>query len=298
MFLAMCLLLVQTVTAQGSNDEAYDVTIAKQALAAKHVDKRVYGLSKEEMDKRTKEVERTLNVMIAEVAAGKKTERELKTTLEKMGVYMLETQEEDSTNATISSVSTNIHLNKVVITYDSVTARWSVAGGGYWTNDDWFADTPFSWLYVGQVQDIGGYDSVGITFYNTSGIYNTRVVSSLGYVTDHDGWSDWLYNVSHGDGSLGVAFDYQDKAKSISHCLICTSQHFTYYGKGFSATVTYDSNFANYNGYARTMYAHTWKSTSINSIGFSGGGGQFGVTVGWVNEAHNFLIFNGADTSF
>ena len=190
-------------------------------------------------------------------------------------------------------------MNSVWITYDATTSRWNVTGGGYWKNTNWWGDRPGGWWgYSGETKNVGGVDSVGITYYNTSGTYNTAVISSMGYATDQNGWSEYMYNPSHGNGRYGVAFDFQDKIKLKNVCGVCYASDSTYFGSGFSASVTYDSNFSNYNGYARTMYAHTWSDTTINSIGFSGGGSNFGVTVSWSSSSNRFAIFNGSDTTF
>ncbi|WP_042200864.1 hypothetical protein [Paenibacillus camerounensis] len=133
-------------------------------------------------------------------------------------------------------------MNNAWVTFDSHTNRWNVTGGGYWNDTAWFNDNPGSWWGTkGETKNVGGLDSVGITYYNTNGGYgSTSVISSLGYVTDHDGWTQDLINPSHGDGKLGVAFDFQD----------------------------------------------------------TGGAGNYGVTVNWTNAGHQWLVFNGSDTSF
>ncbi|GAB2695351.1 coiled-coil domain-containing protein [Paenibacillus thermoaerophilus] len=298
---AVFLLLGQTVFAQQENQKAeFDSIKAKKELVAKHADKKK-NLSEEEMNQRTREVERKLNELAAGVAAGKLGEEEAKVQLEAMDVYMLEVpNQKKESGVTILSSGSDIYLNSVWITYDSITSRWTVTGGGYWNNTNWFNDGPsFWWGYVGETKNVGGVDAVGITYYNTSGTYNTAVISSLGYVTDHNGWSDYLYNPSHGNGRYGVAFDFQDKMRVQKVGGLGPSpDDFTYYGSGFSATITYDSNFTNYNGYARTMYAHTWDTTTINSIGFSGGGGQYGVDISWSSSSNRFVVFNGSDTVF
>ncbi|WP_223068319.1 hypothetical protein [Paenibacillus caui] len=301
--LAFFLLLGQTVFAQQENPQnqkpEYDIVKAKKELAEKYADKKKSYLSEEEMNKRTREVEKVLNELAADIAAGKKTKEDAKNILEKMEVYILEEPEQN--DISILSTGTDLTLNPVMMTFDSNTSRWTLTGGGYWKNDNWFYDkTGVWWGYVGETKNMGGVDSIGITLFNTGGSYKTSVVSSLGSVTDHNGWTVYMYNPSHGDGKYGVAFDYQDKIKltKVDSFGPYDSSDFTYFGSGFAASVSYDSNFVYYNGYARTMYAHTWDTTTINNIGFSGSGGQYGVTVNFSTSSNKFLIFNNYDTTF
>jgi hypothetical protein len=303
---AMFLLLSQTVFAQQNYSQdpqlGYDSVKEKKALAEKHADKKKVGLSEEELNNRTRDVQKILNELAAGVAAEKLTKEEAKLRLEKMEVYMLEEpKKKEKNDVSILSTGTDITMNSVWITYDATTSRWNVSGGGYWKNTNWFSDKPGGWWgYNGETKNMGGVDSVGITYYNTSGTYNTSVISSLGYVTDHNGWSEYMYNPSHGDGRYGIAFDYQDKMKLVSSNYVCAcdAKDFVYFGSGFSASITYNSNFSNYNGYARTMYAHTWNTTTINSIGFSGGSSNFGANISWSSNTNRFPIFNGSDTTF
>ncbi|CAM3126807.1 hypothetical protein PASE110613_17660 [Paenibacillus sediminis] len=297
--LLLCLSVSATAFATPKNVGFDDVT-AKKELAAKYANK-FRPLSRSELDKRTDNVQHLLNELAVDVATGDKTIDEANHTLEAVDVYALKVPSDDGGLLSPFSVgSTDVTMNSVWITYDAQTRRWNASGGGYWNGTAWFTDNPGGWWGTkGETKNVGGLDSVGITYYNSSGYGTTSVVSSLGYVTDHNGWSVDLNNPSHGDGKNGVAFDFQDqmKLKSISG-ITPKASDFTYLGEGFAATITYDSGFSNYHGKARSMYAHTWSNTSINSIGFSGGAGNFGVTVSWANEGHSWLVFNNSDTSF
>jgi hypothetical protein len=289
---------------QELKEEPFDSVKAKHELMNKHSNK-FKELSKEESNKRTTEIQQALNELAAEVAAGKKTKKEAKLKLEKMDVYLLEDPTENSEETgeiSISSVgSTDVTMNKVWISYDSYTKRWNVTGGGYWANNNWVDDQNcFWWGYAGEICNVGGVDSVGITYYNTnSGYGSTSVVSSLGFITDHNGWEKELKNPSHGDGKNGIAFDYQDQIKlTKGGDLTISSKNTTYLGKGFSASITYNSNFANYNGKARTMYAHTWKETTITSIGFSGGKESYGASISWSHNVNRWAVYSPSDASF
>jgi len=72
----------------------------------------------------------------------------------------------------------------------------------------------------------------------------------------------------------------------------------TYLGDGFAASITYDYNFVNYNGYARTFYVHTWQTAQISSITFGGSGTTFGVNISITNSQYSFKAFNGSDATF
>lgn len=298
LFLFSLLLTLNVGSLASANEDLMETTHveAKQELADKYIHLRK-NLSEKELEQRTLDVQRELNVIASDMAAGKKTEKEAKLELEKMDVYILETPE--YTDITPFSSGSDITMNAVMITYDANTSRWTVTGGGFWKNKNWYNDRPGGVWVGGQTKNVGGLDSVGVTLYNTSGSYSgVSVVSSLGYVTDHNGWNDWLYNPSHGDGRNGIAFDFQDKMRLSSSCTSCSKEDFTYFGTGFSASVTYNSKFSNYHGNARTFYAHTWNTTTINGIGFSGGSGSYGVTINWSSTSNKFSIFNGSDKSF
>ncbi|SFD59624.1 hypothetical protein [Bacillus sp. UNCCL81] len=274
----------------------FDIVKAKHDLANKYANHFKVNLSKDELDTRTKMVQYKLS----KLASSEITQEELKAELRKDEIYLLEVP--DSTPKTItilSSQGSDITMNAPWITYDSVTKRWDVTGGGYWKNTHWFNDITNAWVgYVGETKNVGGYDSVGVTYYNTSGTYNTSVLSSYGTWNDGNGWSSSTSNPSHGNGKYGVAFDYQDKIKLVDILGLIGPEDATYLGHGFSAGVQYDSNFANYNGKARTFYVHTWSNASISSITLGVSGKTFGADIQITNSANSFTIYNGSDASF
>ncbi|MEA3572469.1 hypothetical protein U9M73_21305 [Paenibacillus phoenicis] len=198
-----------------------------------------------------------------------------------------------------SSQGSDVTLNKVLITYDAQTGYWFVAGGGSWKNNNWSADVPtFLIPSVGDSKNVGGMDAIGVTYYNTSGDYNASVISSLGYWHDGEGNSVESNSPSEGNGKYGVAFEFQDKAIVTSVNYVTGYYTYKYLGQGFSAVVTYNSNFTNWNGKARTFYAHTWSSTNISSISLNGSNSGFGASVTFSSSSNNFKIYNDADTSF
>ncbi|AEE97785.1 hypothetical protein [Mahella australiensis] len=200
----------------------------------------------------------------------------------------------------LSEPADAIH-NAVSIYYDSGASQWVVSGGGWWTDDNWYYDKNWAWIpYYGKTHNVGGLDSVGIAYNNTYGTYNANVVSSMGYMTDQNGWSTTSYSPSHGNGSYGVAFNIQDvqKYKRNPPIPYVYSTDIAYKGKGYSALIRYNSNFSNYHGNARVFYAHTWNTCNINSLTFGYGSGfEFGVNISFSNS-NGWRIFTNSDTRF
>lgn len=204
----------------------------------------------------------------------------------------------ENNDIVLMSQPSDVTLNQPIISYDSQTNHWIVTGGGYWRNTSWFNDVNNIWWgYIGETKNVGNYDSVGITYYNTSGTHNCTVLSSYGYWTDHNGWTEESHNPSYGDG-LGVAFDYQDIIRRKKWGGWVDPADTTYLGDGFAASITYDYNFVNYNEYARTFYVHTWETAQINSITFGGHGTTFGVNISITNSRYSFKAFNDSDAHF
>lgn len=71
-----------------------------------------------------------------------------------------------------------------------------------------------------------------------------------------------------------------------------------YLGKYFSVTIRYSSEFADYDGYARSFYIHTWKDSYIEDITFTGSRNDLGVSISIRYEDQAFKIFNNSDTPF
>ena len=295
-FIALtCLLLV--LCGFTSAKQFPNIEDAKHALAEKYATNFI-SMTPEEASERAKIIDKTLLKMAAE----NKAISEIDQAMSIYKVYRLVVPAVSTSGVTPMDTSPNDAIcNSVNIYYDSTTANWIVCGGGWWTNNNWFNDRYWLWIpYRGEIHNCGGYDSIGITYYNTSGTYNTSVISSMGYATDQNGWSEYSYSPSHGNGALGVAFDFQDRHKYISGFkLVIYVSDMTYSMKGYSALVRYNSNFVNYNGYARTFYAHTWNSCNITGITFGTSGSSFGVNVTFTpNDPHGWRIFNNSDTLF
>ena len=266
-------------------DESFNMVNAKQSLAAEHVDEYI-PMSEAEAKAATE----TKQVLLCQLIASGVAQDVIDKEMESLGVYRLDTPDN---SITPKSTTTDVLMNQVNIYYDAYTTQWIVSGGGYWVNDSWISDLSSILWIPGNVRNVGNRDSVGIAFYNTSGTYNTQVMSSVGVANNMEGdWDIRMNNPSHGDGMNGVAFEFQDQ---IRYDL---NNHFSYLGKGFAASIAYSAGFSNYNGYARTFYVHTWNSAYISDIGFGVSGKQFGVDVNITNSQNSFKIFNNSDTVF
>jgi hypothetical protein len=289
--ISMLTLLAQGVLAAPDSNES-TIVQAKKALVNEFKHEFIANLTEAEINKKDYAIQLLLN----KAASNEIPKSEIDKQLESMKVHKLVLPQEESIG--ILSQPSDVSLNAVSIYYDSSTSRWHVTGGGSWSNNNWNNDHN-GWFigYVGESKNIGGYDTVGITYYGTGGTYNTSVKSSMGYWHDGAGnnWSS--YTPSHGDGSLGVAFDFQDQVY-IQSIDIWGNPTVRYRGFGYAATVTYDSNFVNYNGKARTFYGHTWNSTSIDSVSFSGSGSTFGVNINFSSTSNRFPAYNNSDTNF
>ncbi|XID91667.1 hypothetical protein ACF3MZ_24685 [Paenibacillaceae bacterium WGS1546] len=294
MFLALMLVLSQTAFA-GLKPEEFDIVKAKQALVEKHKHEFNPSLTEKEKKERNDEVLLLLNRVVSGVEDAERVDNYLK----EMNIYKLEIPEDGTRDIVPLSQPNDVVLNKPIIYQDAQSGYWFAAGGGYWANTNWNNDYTHIWLgYVGETKDIGKYDSVGLTYYNTSGTYNATVLSSMGLWHDGFGNEQTTTNPSHGDGKFGVAFDYQDQVYISSINWLTGAITVRYRGHGFGASVVYNSNFTNWNGKARTLYAHTWNSTNVSSISFNGSATNFGATINFSNDLNRFSAFNGADTSF
>jgi hypothetical protein len=283
---------IQEIMVSAQTD--FNIVDAKQELINKHSNN-YKKMSTEVSQARAKEIDEKLLKLIAE----NKTKKEIDSAMSVYKVYRLDVPSSEVMSPL--SVPSDAKCNAVSIYYDSAQNQWVVSGGGWWQNSNWFNDRNWMWFpYTGETHNVGGLDSVGIAYNNTSGTYNASVISSMGYMTDQSGWGEYSYSPSHGDGSLGVAFDFQDKQKYIKSPInpIIYASDVTYFGKGYSALIRYNSNFSSYNGNARAFYAHTWNSCNISGLTFGYGSGfTFGVNITF-SDANGWKIFNNSDTPF
>ncbi|QCT01795.1 hypothetical protein E6C60_1077 [Paenibacillus algicola] len=236
-------------------------------------------------------------LLLNQLAAGDGNPGEINEKLKEKKIHKLDLPQDYT--VTPMSQPSDVNMNAVNIYADGQTGNWYVTGGGSWNDLTWTADAPSFRLYpnVGSKKNVGGYDTVGITYYNTSGTYGTTVLSSQGYWHDGVGNSWSSYSPSHGDGKLGAAFDFQDKVR-ITKVNWDGSYSYVYEGKGFAATLTYTPNFVYYNGKARTFYGHTYNQATVDNVTFGASTGDFGVDIQLSNTSQGFKAFNNSDTNF
>lgn len=225
--------------------------------------------------------------------------------LEEIGIYALQSSidEYKSIKAARSS-PTVLSYNNVTVYYDYESDTWILGGGVWWTDGSWIDDVSYSLLpAVGDEYAVGGLDGVGITLYDQSGSFAGCTLKNT-----------WLY-VSAGGGELsttsysptgsidsryGVFHEFQDYAKLMELDLF--EGTYLYYGKHMSVFAEYSSEFENYHGRARLQYVHTWKKTSISSVGVTISGStssaSAGFTIGFTSNENNFSTFCPGETLF
>lgn len=200
-------------------------------------------------------------------------------------IYSCETNPNISAH---SSGSTDVQMNRVIISLNANNNTWTVTGGGFWNSDSYLEDVPTLSVLFGAI-DVGGTDAVGVSLTDTSGTF-LSMTSSSGYVHDGHGKNMTLRNRYAGIGSSdGVVFQYRDQVY-ISDDLRETC----YMGYGFSAQAVYNSKFAQYHGDARSYYAHTWDECSVDSIGL----GTNSFSASWSDSSCGWEVYSDSDTTF
>lgn len=279
--LAVCILSWGTV-AGAAAEPASPIVQAKRALAARYADEYnpAFARTAEGQAQNDRAEE-----LFAQMVCGLVDEDAALEQLEDWGLHKLD-MEVVQDPATRSQPS-NVTLNNAAIMYNGGTGQWWVGGGGYWNSDAaWYADS-------NGTGNVGGYDGIGVKLYNTSGTYNTQVIESYAYISNGMGFSGYVYNPSISDGRQGAFFEYQDETAYHpdgynSRC---------YMGRHFSCTIKYNSNFTNFNGYARTAYAHTWSSADISSIGF-GLSSSPNFSISFSSSSDKFTCYSTGETRF
>lgn len=268
-----------------SEDDTTEIVNAKRELVAQHSDEYIANFrnTTEGEERQARIVDLICRMQTGELDSQTAIDR-----LEENGVYRLETDANESDIA-VASEPGNVKLNNVTVTYDSYNDTWIVSGGGYWLSDAYWRDDTYPYIGIGK-KDIGDYDAVGISLYNTSGTYNTRIIESYGYCSS--GVEEkYNYNPTICDGRQGAVFEYQDMINNIDGDVV-------YLGERFAAVVVYDADFTNFNGYARAFYLHTWSSAVINEIGFGSSDKTWQFNVSITNEEKSFSCYSSGETRF
>lgn len=218
--------------------------------------------------------------------------------------------------AKLNSDSTDVTLNSVNISYDYYTGSWYVTGYGYWKSDDYCSDADGSgncdsifspagnyglWNSVGETDNIGGRDSVGIALQDTSTVpTGLSLLSGYGKFYNYDESSQIEkinYNRDVNPSSRGAVYTFQDYLQITQASYFygaLTSIDETYLAKRFCTSLRYNSRFSSYDGNAVLIYAHSWDETSINSIGL----GKDSFSVSWETSGDGWSTQSGSDTNF
>lgn len=278
-----------------------DIVTGKKDLVETYKDNAV-EMSEAELVQRAQYIES----VIADLSSRGYDQDDIALELENYGVFRLNSPSVNSDNVLYSEPA-DVVSNQVSIFFDSLPQNWVVYGSGAWVNDNWFDDMPGGgWTSKGQIKNLGNFNAVGITYYNTSGRYDTRVVSSYANIMSDKGdengntWNLISTSPSSGDGQYGVSFQFQDKVKLIGSPwqIVIPKSDFSYLGASFNVMITYDKNFTNWNGNARAFYVHTWDEAVINKISFNVSGKEFGVEFDISNSNKSYPAFSNRDTSF
>lgn len=193
------------------------------------------------------------------------------------------------------SAPTDIELYDMVVR-DEGDDTWLIVFFGHWKNlsaissdnssNRWFAPS------VGDHHNIGGFDMVGICFYETSG-QTPNIKKSYAYVEDDSHkYRQTLTNPCVLNERNGVAYQYQDY-------LICTkgglfTYDWVYMGASFDVVIEFDDSFANFHGRTRGVYAHSWNDASVSSVGFS----TTGFSIGWSTTSNHFEMYSARSKKF
>lgn len=300
----LCLILMMSSFASAATSSKnldknkFDIVTAKNNLAFKHRDKAI-NMTEKERVARAESIESFVMQLFIEGLTNEQISKEL----EKKGVYKLEIPESVIDEVTPMSQSADYTLNRPTIFYDTLAKNWIVEGTGSWSNSNWATDIDkVFWDRKGEIYNIGFNDAVGISYYNTNN-YEASVLSSHALILSDKGnanggsWDLLIRNPSDGDGSKGVAFEFQDQVQLLNLKLKITEADLSYLGHRFQVMIVYNDKFKDYSGNARTFYAHTWKEAYISSISFNLSSSP-GVTINLSSQTQAFKIFSDRDTPF
>lgn len=284
-------------------EKDFDIVKAKTDLALKYEGMQVEMSVEEDMIR-----EELIHTTLADINLND-TEKE--ESLLKMGVVLL-----DVPYARLNSDSSDVTIGSVSVRYDYYTGSWYVSGSGYWNNDAYCDDADGSnncdsiwrtagnygiWNGVGDTDNIGGRDSVGIYLQDTSTPPSgLSLLSGYGKFYNYDESKNiFEYNFTRdiNPSSYGAVYTFQDylEITDASYFLgVLTSIDETYVAKRFYSSLRYSSQFANYSGNAVVVYAHTWDKTDINSIGL----GKDSFSVSWVTTGDGWSAQSTSDTPF
>ncbi|MBI9010356.1 MAG: hypothetical protein JEZ05_10060 [Tenericutes bacterium] len=298
----------ETNNVYSSNDEykldsSFDIVSAKLELMSKYKDMKK-NISISEDIEREQEI---YSIMSSDSL----NQIEKKEKLGEMNVVYL-----DVPYSKLSSDSSDVTITPVVIYYDYTTGSWYLVGSGYWNSDEYCIDADgsgtcdnsgnYAGLYglfaqEGDIDNIGGRDSVGIYLQDTSTPpANLALVSGYGKFYNYDeteSIASYNYTRDINPSSLGAVYTFQDylKVTEASYFLwALKSIDETYVAKKFTSVLRYNYDFANYSGNAVCIYAHSWDNTGINSIGL----GLYSISISWISVGDGWSAQSSSDTHF
>ncbi len=238
---------------------------AKRALAQAHADEYIEGYAEtEEAGVRNQQIDEIL----VKIQNGEVEKQTGITQLEAMGVYCLETASDSNENTNSSRMASQIDIGTVSVAFDAPTGNWILSASGRWTGDGWKGNQSLNYLN-GEVS-IGGFDGIGLCFYNTSGTYSASMISAYAYIS---GGEDPVYyrSPTYMNGMHGAYFLFSDVAKYHGED-DDGSEIWLYHGKSFSVIMRYTREFENYNGYAKLQYTHTWGAGKLTGVNYGSNG--------------------------
>jgi hypothetical protein len=284
-------------------DEEFDIVQAKIDLANEYQNMQIEMSLEEDILR-----EETIHSMFADINLNGSEKNEK---LLNMGVVYF-----DVPYAKLNSDSSDVTIGAVSIYYDYYTGSWYVSGSGYWNNDAYGNDADGSnnldsiwnpagnygiWNGIGDTDNIGGRDSVGIYLQDTSTPpTGLSLLSGYGKFYNYDeskNISAYNYTRDINPSSYGAVYTFQDylEITDASYFLgVLTSIDETYVAKRFYSSLRYNYKFAYYSGNAVVIYAHTWDKTDINSIGL----GKDSFSVSWETTGDGWSAQSSSDTAF
>ena len=284
-------------------DEEYNFVDAKMNLVNTY-----YGLQQNFTDEEDILREQNIHSLLADIRLSSE-EKILK--LNSMGLVML-----DIPYAKLNSDSSDVTIGTVSIYFDYYSNSWYLSGYGYWNNDAYCDDADGSdncdsiwrtageygiWNGIGEKDNIGGRDSVGIYLQDTSTApVGLSLISGYGKFYNYDESKNiYSYNYTRdiNPSSYGAVYTFQDylEITDATYFLgMLTSIDETYVAKKFYSSLRYSSQFSTYSGNAVVIYAHTWDETDINSIGL----GKDSFSVSWDTTGDGWSAQSTSDTPF
>lgn len=194
--------------------------------------------------------------------------------MEKHGIFLLNTVDADTPVQTSSD--DGLILISPTIWHDSSADEWIVVGGGYWQNNNWKSHVNWwEWFIGGNLIEVGGRDAIGIVFSDTDSNEDLskilRLECSL-YLSDDNGWSRYSNRMPFpGRSTVATIIEFQPGIyDSTNHLLFMDKNNWKYRANRFSIYIRFNSDFENFTGTAKTVYAHTWGNTGISYIRVGG----------------------------